>query len=221
MVRDGGARPIDPAALDAALRPGGTRSVRYAFRYDSPPADLCLRLSPAASLLNAEVITVVSVRDAAVAYISQVVFEIRQAGRSQFQLTTPGWLGDDIEVRGQHIRHVRSSISDDRRTWEGQLQQPGRGSYRLELVQVLPLMDEGTVAAAIIRPLDADRWRGYIVLENLTADENEASTNWGAAPVPITEVPAGMAEELPRQADAAVRHGEDVAAVALQLFTPM
>ncbi len=129
LAHDGGARPIDPAALDSVLRPDGNRPVHYAFQYESPPQDLRLRLSPAPSRLTADVTTVVSVREGAVAYISRLDFEIRQAGRSRFQVVTPEWLGDDIELQGEQIRQIRSQVDDQRRTWDIELQQPVRGTY--------------------------------------------------------------------------------------------
>jgi hypothetical protein len=71
LIADGGASPIDPAELDGALRPEPGRPVNYAFRYESPPSDLRLRLSAAPSRASAEVTTVVSVREGEVATISQ------------------------------------------------------------------------------------------------------------------------------------------------------
>ena len=47
LTSDGGARSINPGALDHAMQPSNNRSVDYAFHYDSPPKDLRLRLSSA------------------------------------------------------------------------------------------------------------------------------------------------------------------------------
>jgi hypothetical protein len=210
------ARPIDPSALDSVLRPEGERPVHYAFQYDSPPQDLRLRLSPAPSRLNGDVTTVVSVREGAVAYISQVDFEIRQAGRSRLQVVTPEWLGDDIELQGDRIRQIRSQAADQRRTWDIELQQPVRGSYRLQLVQSLPLPDDGTVPAPIIRPLDVERSRSHLVLENLTADEIAATTMKGVTAIPVAEVPEGLSENLRRQAVAAYRVADEAAVLVWQ-----
>ena len=96
----------------------------------------------------------VSVREGAVAYVSQVDFEIRQAGRSRFQVVTPEWLGDDLELRGDQIRQVRSQVTDRRSHLGHRIAAAGAGNVSLHLVQTLPLPDDGTVPAAIIRPLD-------------------------------------------------------------------
>jgi hypothetical protein len=216
LTDDSGARPIDPAALDSVLRPDSGRAVHYAFQYESPPKDLRLRLSPAPSRLNGDVTTVVSVREGAVAYISRVDFEIRQAGRSRFRVATPQWLGDDIELWGEQIRQVRSEVIEDRRTWDIELQQPVRGSYRLQLIQTLPLASDGTVTAAIIRPLDVERSRSHIVLENLTADEIAATTTRGVTPISIAAVPEGLADNVRRQAVAAYRITEEAAVLVWQ-----
>ena len=128
LANDGGARPIDPAALDSVLRPDGNRPVHYAFQYESPPKDLRLRLSPAPSRLNADVTTVVSVREGAVAYISRVDFEIRQAGRSRFRVVTPEWLGDDVELQGEQIRQIRSQVDDQQAHLGGRVAATGAGN---------------------------------------------------------------------------------------------
>jgi prepilin-type processing-associated H-X9-DG protein len=216
LTSDSGARPIDPAALDSVLRPDGSRPVHYAFQYESPPKDLRLRLARAPSRLNGDVMTVVSVREGAVAYISQVDFEIRQAGRSRFRVVTPEWLGDDIELEGEQVRQIRSQVTDDGRTWDIELQQPVRGTYRLQLIQTLPLPDDGTVPAAIIWPLDVERSRSHVVLENLTADEIAATTISGVAPISIAAVPEGLTENMRRQAVAAYRIADDAAVLVWQ-----
>jgi len=213
LMRDGGARPIDPAALDDVLRPDGGRAVDYAFQYESPPEDLRLRLSAAPSRLNGDVITVVSVREGAVAYVSQVDFEVRQAGRSRFRIATPEWLGDDVELEGEHVRQIRSEVTDGDRIWDVELQQPVRGTYRVRLIQTLPLEDDGTVPTAVIRPLDVERSRSHVVLENLTADEIAATTTSGASPISIAAVPEGLTDDVRRQAVAAYRVADDAVLV--------
>lgn len=216
LADDGGARPIDPAALDGVLRPDGGGAVRYAFQYESPPENLRLRLATAPSRSSADVTTVVSVREGAVAYVSNVNFEIRQAGRRQFRIVTPLWLGDDVELQAEHVRQIRSQTADRGRTWDIELQQPVRGTYRVQLIQTLPLPDDGTVPAALIRPLDVERSRNHVVLENLTADEVVATTTRGAAPVPIAAVPEGLTDAVRRQAVAAYRVADDDAELAWQ-----
>ena len=215
LTSDDGAQTIDPAALDGALRNEGGR-VRYAFRYEAPPEALRLRLAPAPSRLNGDVTTVVSVRDGAVAYISQVDFEIRQAGRSRFQVVTPEWLGDDIDLQGEQVRQVRSQVSDLGRTWDIELQQPVRGNYRVQLVQTLPLPDDGTVPAAVVRPLDVERSRSHLVLENLGVDEISATTIRGVTPISMDAVPEGLDDGVRRQAVAAYRITDDAAALVWQ-----
>ncbi|NUQ63300.1 MAG: DUF1559 domain-containing protein [Pirellulales bacterium] len=216
LTSDGGARAIGPALLDSALRADGGRQIHYAFQYDSPPEDLRLRLSPAPSRLNGDVITVVSVREGAVAYLAKVDFEVRQAARSRFRIATPQWLGDDIELAGEHIRQIRSQATGQERTWEIELQEPVRGTYRVQLAQTLPLSDDGTVPAAIPRPLDVERSRSHVVLENLAADEIAATTTSGAAPISIAAVSEGLTDSLRRQAVAAYRITGDGAALVWQ-----
>ena len=215
ITGDDGAEAIDPATLDGVLRTKGGR-VRYAFRYELPPETLRLRLAPAVSRLNADVTTVVSVRDGAVAYVSQVDFEVRQAGRSRFQVVTPEWIGDDIDVRGEQVRQVRSQLSDAGRTWDIELQQPLRGNYRLHLAQTLPLPDDGTVPAAVVRPLDVERSRSYLVLENLTVDEIKATSVRGATAISMSAVPEGLEDRIRRRAVAAYQITDEAAVLVWQ-----
>ncbi|MBM4088106.1 MAG: DUF1559 domain-containing protein, partial [Planctomycetes bacterium] len=203
LTSDGGARPVAPSSLDDALRPTAGPAARYAFRFDAPPNGLRLSLTPAASRLTADVTTVVSVRDGSVAYVGQVDFEVRQAGRSQFQFIAPRWLGEDLEVQGDSIRQVSSHESDEGQVWAIELQQPVLGTYRLRLVQSVPLPDDGSVAAAIIRPAGAERVRSHVVLENLTADEIAVNKVTGATAVAVADVPPSLADPVRRQAVAA------------------
>jgi hypothetical protein len=216
VINDGGADSIDPQMLDRVLRPDDTQPIEYAFQYESPPDELRLRLSPAPSRLNGAVTTVVSVREGAVAYIAQLHYEVRQAGRTHFRLATPEWLGDDIELRGKRIRQIRSQLSDGIRTWDIELQQPVRGAYHLHLIQTLPLANDGTVPVAIIRPLDVERSRSHVVLENVTADEVTATTISGAAPISIASIPEGLSETVRRQAVAAYRITDEDAVLVWQ-----
>ena len=204
-----GLRPIAPAQLDRELRPDDRRAVRYAFAYDEPPDGVRLQLAPAAIRRHAEVLTVVSVRDGAVAYLSQVKFEIQQAACSRFHLVTPMWLGDDLELQGAQIRQIRSEVGDRGRIWEIELQQPVRGEYCVQLLQTVPPPDDGKIPAALIRPLDVERLRSQVVLENATADEVAETTLYGAVPIEIADVAASMAEAIRRRIVAAYQiHGE-------------
>ncbi len=211
---DGG-EPMDPAALDNSLKTEGAR-VRYAFSYQSPPEGLRLRLASAPSRLNADVVTAVSIQEGSVAYVTQVDYEIRQAGRSQFQLATPEWLGDDIRWSGENVRQVRSEVTDHGRVWSIELQQAQRGSYHLQMMQTLPLPDDGSVPAAVIRPLDVEGLRSQVVLENLTADEVSETTVRGAAPISVSTIAEGLQEGIRRQAVGAYRITDEAAELVWQ-----
>ena len=216
LVRDSGALPVDPMSLDSSLRAREHQQIRYAFRYETPPTDLTLRLSGAPSRLSGDVTTVVSVREGAVAYLSQVDFEIRQAGCSRFRVATPLWLGDDLGLRGEHVRQIRSHVTETDRVWEIELQQAMRHAYRVYLTQTLPAPNDGTVPAAIIRPLDVEQSRHHVVLENRTADEVVATTIRGATPIAHSAIPASVTETLRRQAVAAYRVSGDSAELVWQ-----
>ena len=216
LADDSGARSIDPATLDTMLRPDADRPAHYAFEFDSPPKNLRLRLLPAPSRQSADVTTVVSVREGAVAYVCQLDFQIQRAGQSRFRLLTPQWLGEDCKLPGEHIRLIRSQVTDAGRIWDIELQQPVRGGYRMHVLQTLPLPDDGAVPAAVIRPLDVERSHSHVVLENLTSDEIAPATLSGAAPVPIDAVPEGLAEDTRRQAVAAYRISEEDATLVWQ-----
>lgn len=214
LVAAHGLQPIDPARLDRELRPDDRRAVRYAFAYDEPPDGVRLQLAPAASRRNAEVVTVVSVRDGAVAYLGQVNFEIQQAACSRFQIVTPLWLGDDLELQGEQIRQIRSRVGDSGRIWEIELQQPVRGTYCVQLLQTLPLPDDGSVPAALIRPLEVERLRSQVVLENATADEVAQTTLYGAVPIEIADVAASMTDAIRRRIVAAYQIHSEAAELA-------
>ena len=129
---------------------------------------------------------------------------------------TPEWLGDDIEWKGEHVRQIRSQTTDNQRMWEIELQQPVRGTYCLYMVQILPLSEDGAVQAAVVRPLDVERSRSHIVLENMTADEIAAATTNGVAPISIVAVPPGLTDNIRRQAVAAYRITDDASVLTWQ-----
>ena len=203
LLSDGGAQSIDPVALDKSLRPANGPVARYAFGTAKSARDVRLRVTSAESRLNADVTTVVSVRDGSVAYVSQLEFDVRQAGRTQLQFIAPDWLGEDIEVRGDAMRQISSRVTDAGRLWEVELQRSVLGPYRLQLLQSVPLPDDGRVAAAIIRPVGAERVRSHVVLENLTSDEIVANKSTGVTEIAAADVPASLAPALRRQAVAA------------------
>ncbi|MFW6106611.1 MAG: DUF1559 domain-containing protein [bacterium] len=213
LTRDGGADPIDPEALDRSLQTDGGGSADYAFQYDELPGELRLRLVPATARVSADVITVVSVHEGAVTYASQIDFEVRQAGRSRFQVVTPQWLGDDLELRGKRIRQASSRVRERGRLWDIELQRPVRGTYSVRLLQTLPLPNDGTVPAAIVWPLGVERSQNHVVLQNLTVDEITATTLSGAAQLSIDAVPEAVAEDVRRQAVSAYRITDENARV--------
>jgi hypothetical protein len=67
----------------------------------------------------------------------------------------------------------------------------------------MPLPDDGSVAAATIRPVGAERVRNHVVLENLTGDEIVANKISGATTMSVADIPAPLAPALRRQAVAA------------------
>ena len=154
-------RSIDPAHCRAALRPDGNRPgrLRVPIRIRRRK-DLRLRLSPLRRAVSGEVTTVVSVREGAVAYISKVDFEIRQAGRSQFRLAAPRWLGEDVEVQGEQIRQIRSRGRRPSAHLGNRAAATGAGdSIACTWCRRCRCRTTGTVPAAVIRPLDVERCR--------------------------------------------------------------
>ena len=116
-------------------------------------------------------------------YASQIDFEVRRAGRSRFQVVTPQWLGgDDLKCGGADSK---GHFANNERGRSGKLNYSGRceatipcGCFRL-----CPWPSDGTVPAAVVRPLGVERSQNHLVLENLTVDEITATTVSGAAPL--------------------------------------
>ncbi len=217
LAEAAGARSIDPSELTASLRQVGRATPRYAFQYNSLPDGLSFRLSPAASQMSADVATTVSVREGSIAYLSELDIDVRRAARSELQFSTPDWLGADIDVQAGGIRQVRSEFGPaGRRTWTVTLQQPIRGKYQVHLVQVLPLPDDGKIAAAVIEPLDAESIRSFVILENrATAELTETSTT-GATSIQLSDVPVPITDELRRRAISAHRVADSATALTWQ-----
>ncbi|MBI3469676.1 MAG: DUF1559 domain-containing protein, partial [Planctomycetes bacterium] len=199
-----GARSIEPAELTGPLdKSARTADPRYAFQYNTLPEGLSLRVVPAAPQVTADTATTVSVREGAVAYVSEIVFDIRRAGRERLRFTTPDWLGSDIELHGAAIRETTSQLDPSgRRVWEITLQKALRGTYRLHLTQVLPLPEDGKVVTPFIEPLDVERSRGYVILESRTTDELSESAVVAVTPLPPEQLPdsLGVTDELRQRA---------------------
>ena len=117
LINAGGARSIAPGALDGTVRPDPKRTVDYAFAYDSPPKDLSLRLSSAPSRLNADVTTVVSVREGAAAYFSKVDFESARRDARACKLSPPSGSETTLNCKGN--KSARSARHSTVRTARG------------------------------------------------------------------------------------------------------
>jgi hypothetical protein len=202
MIESGGARSIAPAALADSLKAQAQVQASYALEYDTAPSAIAFALQAQSPRVDARVATTVSVREGSLAYLSVIEFEIEQASRGQFQFTTPDWLGDDIDVRGLAIREKRSEPGPaGRRTWTVWLQQPVRGSYRLTLVQIVPVPADGAVRAPFVVPLEAELMASVVILENRSATELSETAAHGVTSVPPdAEMPVKLAESLRRRA---------------------
>lgn len=96
------------------------------------------------------------------------------------------------------------------------MQRPVRADYSVRLVQTLPLPSDGAVPAPVVRPLDVERSRNHLVLENLTIDEFTAATIRGATRISIDSIPEGLAEDVRRRAVGAYRITDEDARVVCQ-----
>lgn len=212
-----GLRPREPAQLPTFLQyslVGVTRdpvSARLGYTQFAWPAELKLRVRALQPRVRAHLVTVVSIRDTAVAYLTRMMWNIEQAGVSRLAFTVPEWLGQDLDVRATGVRQVESApAGPGLRRFVVHLEREVLGRFPLDIVQVLPLPADNRVLAPPVAPLEVEGAEHYVVLENRAPDQLDL----------LTKLPTKARVEID-QVPMLARHVRQTAMDAFRLNTPM
>lgn len=195
-------RAIDPADLTQSVQDLRVDGPQFAFRsQQAAPGDVSLQLTRAVPQFAADAVVLVATSDAAVDYGLTLRWTIEWAAADTFWVTTPAWLGAQLEFHGEGIRQVESTEqAGGTRLWRITLQQPVRGQYLLSAVSTRPLPTDELVRIPDVRfltpgpvPDEAPELavqRRFLVLVNLSRVHR-------LTPVDASLVTPAQREQLP------------------------
>ena len=146
-------RGFDPAELGQSVLALRAESPQFAFRsQQTVPGEVSLQLTRAVPQFAADAVVLVATSDAAVDYGLTLRWTIERAAADTFWVTTPDWLGSQLEFRGEGIRQVESvARAGGTRLWRITLQQAVRGQYLLSAVSTRPLPTDELVRIPDVR----------------------------------------------------------------------
>ncbi|MCA9053383.1 MAG: hypothetical protein KDA75_06075, partial [Planctomycetaceae bacterium] len=174
-------RSLEPQQLAEVIRQLQPSLPQFGFRStQSEPGPLSVALRRAEAQLSAEAVILAAASDASLDYGLTIRWRIDQAAADQFVVTTPGWLGDQIDFDGTSIRQIESfPRADGSRAWRITLHEPVRGEYLLSAIATLPLPTDDAVKTPDVRFLRPDQpieeatelalQRRFLVLVNLSS----------------------------------------------------
>lgn len=152
-------RALDPAQLSEVIRLLRGTAPRFGFRStQANPGEIQLALERSRAELSADGVVLVAASDASLDYGLTLRWRIEQAAADSFVVTTPAWLGSQIEFTGAGIRQVENlPRTDGGRAWRITLHDPVRGEYLLTAVATLPLPADDLVPIPDLRFLRPDQ----------------------------------------------------------------
>ncbi|MGL5098353.1 MAG: hypothetical protein ACRDD1_22420, partial [Planctomycetia bacterium] len=192
---------IDWLSQEAAQAPPGSRFLAY--RQDRRPASLTLRLRRLEPRLRATGLTVVSLRETSVAYITQLNWTIEQAGVSRLVFSAPDWLGQDLDVQGAGVRQVEPGPAENgRRRFVVALDREILGRYTLHLVQNLPLPADANLRFPRTTAEGVEAFDAFAVLQNLSPDQLDRRDDPAlkVEAIGVDQAPAGLSPFVRRTA---------------------
>jgi hypothetical protein len=152
-------RALDPAQLSEVIRLLRSTAPRFGFRStQTNPGEIQLALERSRAELSADGVVLVAASDASLDYGLTLRWRIERAAAESFVVTTPAWLGSQIEFTGAGIRQVENLLRPDgSRAWRITLHDPVRGEYLLTAVATLPLPADDLVSMPDLRFLRPDQ----------------------------------------------------------------
>jgi hypothetical protein len=152
-------RSQDAASLGDALRALAPTLPQFGFRSNSTdPGAVSISLARGVPEFAADAVLLTAVSDAAIDYGWTLRWKIDRAAADTFLVSTPDWLGDQVEFRGSEVRQVeRINREDGTRVWRITLHQPVRGEYALSALATRPLPTDDRLRIPELRFLRPDQ----------------------------------------------------------------
>ncbi|MFV0442748.1 MAG: hypothetical protein ACK5Q5_04155, partial [Planctomycetaceae bacterium] len=206
-------RPLDPVELGSAIRELRPTAAQFGFRSSqTTPGPVTLDLQRAQADLSADAVILAASSDAAIDYGLTLRWRIDRAAADQFLVTTPDWLGDQIEFTGEGIRQIEHlSRATGDHAWRITLHEPVKGQYLLTAAVTRPLPADETLRIPDLHFLRPDQpvdeaaelsvQRRFLVLVNLSDLHRLDVVNAEAiTPAPRTQLPLKLPSPLLNQA---------------------
>ncbi|MCH9656427.1 MAG: hypothetical protein K0U86_20035 [Planctomycetes bacterium] len=211
-------RAISADDLSAELKGQQSRLPQFAFRSSAElPEWIKLDLSPAQPVITANSLVMTTVGNVSVSHTVGIRWSIQGAATDKFSFTTPAWLGEHLDFRGESIRQVdKRVIGGTVVQWTVSLQDSVEGSYFITAESTLSPPISGQIEIPQVRVMDTsgkvdpqttelEIQQHFLMLVNhswarlsLMNPENIASIDRQEMPLKINDSLANQAMELAR-----------------------
>ncbi len=149
-------RSISADDLSAELKAQQARLPQFAFRSTAElPEWVMLALSPAQPTVTANSLVMTTVGNVSVSHTVGIRWSIQGAATDVLSFTTPAWLGENLDFRGESIRQVdKRVIGGAVVQWTISLQNPVEGSYFITAESTLSPPESGQIEIPQVRVMD-------------------------------------------------------------------
>ncbi|WP_298867828.1 hypothetical protein [uncultured Gimesia sp.] len=149
-------RAISADDLSAELKGQQSRLPQFAFRSSAElPEWVKLDISPAQPVITANSLVMTTVGNVSVSHTVGIRWSIQGAATDKFSFTTPAWLGEHLDFRGESIRQVdKRVIGGTIVQWTVSLQDSVEGSYFITAESTLSPPTSGQIEIPQVRVMD-------------------------------------------------------------------
>lgn len=149
-------KSISANDLSAELKAQQNRLPQFAFRSSAElPEWIKLDLTPAQPSITANSLVMTTVGNVSVSHTVAIRWSIQGAATSVLSFTTPAWLGEHLDFRGESIRQVDKRVSGGSIVqWTIYLQDSVEGSYFITADAILSPPDTGKIEIPQVRVMD-------------------------------------------------------------------
>ncbi|QDU07210.1 hypothetical protein [Gimesia aquarii] len=206
-------RSISPEDLSAELKEQQPRLPQFAFRSTAElPEWINLELSPAQPIVTANSLVMTTVGNVSVSYTVGIRWTIQGAATDVFSFSTPAWLGEQLDFRGESIRQVdKKVIGGAVVQWTIYLQDSVEGSYFITAESTLSPPDSGKIEIPQVRVMDTrgnvdpqttelETQQHFLMLVNHSWARLSLLNQESIAPVERQEMPLVINDSLANQA---------------------
>ena len=193
-------KPIDPRRTADWLDRGQVRSVRFAYRYETPAVVLALKVRPLPTKVRVEVFGALTVQPTAAMYVYRLRYNISGSPIDRVSFSLPTAYARHVAVTSPSLRSVTTADAGAGRTrWDVALVNEVTGVLDVAVNFALPI-DKSTAALEIPR-LSTEApagYRGIVAVQNFSRHKLEVQTVERLTALPIGEQRKLLSDKLLR-----------------------